>query len=99
MAQLAPAIQKSYLAWVNSPVLGGVHIIANIPAFAIVALISMLVYIGIYETKVAGNSMVVLKVVVLLLVIGVGSFYIKPGNWTPFAPRTEPGLGTAPPWY
>ena len=92
LAQLAPAIQKSYLAWVNSPVLGGVHIIANIPAFAIVALISMLVYIGIYETKVAGNSMVILKVVVLLLVIGVGSFYIKPGNWTPFAPHGLTGV-------
>jgi len=92
LAQLAPAIQKSYLAWVNSPVLGGVHIIANIPAFAIVALISMLVYIGIYETKVAGNSMVILKVVVLLLVIGVGSFYIKPVNWTPFAPHGLTGV-------
>lgn len=92
LSQLAPAIQKSYLAWVNSPVLGGVHIIANIPAFAIVALISMLVYIGIYETKVAGNSMVILKVVVLLLVIGVGSFYIKPGNWNPFAPHGLTGV-------
>ena len=92
LSQLAPAIQKSYLAWVNSPVLGGVHVIANIPAFAIVALISMLVYIGIYETKVVGNSMVILKVVVLLLVIGVGSFYVKPGNWTPFAPHGLTGV-------
>ncbi|MCX6282302.1 MAG: amino acid permease [Bacteroidetes bacterium] len=92
LAQLAPAIQKSYLAWVNSPVVGGVHLIANIPAFAIVALISMLVYVGIYETKVAGNSMVILKVIVLLLVIAVGSFYIKPGNWTPFAPHGLTGV-------
>ena len=92
LAQLAPAIQKSYLAWVNSPVLGGLHLIANIPAFAIVALISMLVYVGIYETKVAGNSMVILKVVVLLLIIGVGSFYIKPGNWSPFAPHGLTGV-------
>ena len=90
--QLAPAIQKSYLAWVNAPVLGGLHLVANIPAFAIVALISVLVYVGIYETKVAGNSMVILKVVVLLLVIGVGSFYIKPGNWSPFAPHGLTGV-------
>ena len=92
LAQLAPAIQKSYLAWMNSPVVGGVHIIANIPAFSIVVLISFLVYIGIYETKVVGNAMVILKVIVLLLVIGVGSFYIKPGNWSPFAPHGLTGV-------
>jgi len=90
LAQLAPAMQKSFLAWTGSPVIGGLHIIANIPAFAIVALISVLVYVGIYETKVVGNAMVILKVAVLLLVIGVGAFYIKPGNWSPFAPH---GLG------
>ncbi len=91
-AQLTPAIQKSYLAWMNSPVLGGVHLIANIPAFSIVALISVLVYVGIYETKVVGNAMVILKVIVLLLVIAVGSFYIKPGNWSPFAPNGLTGV-------
>jgi len=92
LAQLAPVIQKSYLAWVNSPVLGGLHLVANVPAFAIVALISVLVYIGIYETKVVGNSMVILKVVVLLLIIAVGSFYIKPSNWSPFAPHGLTGV-------
>ena len=76
----------------NSPVIGGVHLIANIPAFSIVALISVLVYVGIYETKIVGNAMVILKVIVLLLVIAVGSFYIKPGNWSPFAPHGLTGV-------
>ncbi|MEI6886006.1 MAG: amino acid permease [Bacteroidota bacterium] len=90
--QLTPAIQKCYLAWMHSPVVGGLHIIANIPAFSIVALISMLVYVGIYETKVVGNAMVLLKVGVLMLIIGVGSFYINPKNWTPFAPHGLTGV-------
>ena len=92
LAQLAPAIQKCYLAWMHSPVIGGVHLIANIPAFSIVVLISVLVYIGIYETKVVGNAMVILKVAVLLLVIAVGSFYVKPLNWSPFAPHGLTGV-------
>ena len=90
--QLTPAIQKCCLAWMHSPVVGGLHIIANIPAFSIVALISMLVYVGIYETKVVGNAMVLLKVGVLMLIIGVGSFYINPKNWTPFAPHGLTGV-------
>ncbi len=92
LAHLAPAVQKCYLAWTSSPVIGGVHFIVNIPAFSIVALISVLVYIGIYETKMVGNAMVILKVAVLLLVITVGSFYIKPVNWTPFAPHGLSGV-------
>jgi amino acid transporter len=38
----------------------------------------------------ASNIMVLLKVAILLVVIGVGSFYIDPKNWTPFAPN---GIG------
>ena len=90
--QLSPAIQKCFHAWMNAPVIGGIHVIANIPAFSIVVLISALVYMGIYETKVAGNSMVILKVVVLLMVISVGAFYVKKGNWTPFAPHGLTGV-------
>jgi len=90
--QLSPAIQKCCHAWINAPVIGGIHLIANIPAFSIVVLISVLVYMGIYETKVAGNSMVILKVVVLLMVISVGAFYVKKGNWTPFAPHGLTGV-------
>lgn len=90
--QLSPALQKAWVAWTSSPVIGGVHVIANIPAFSIVAFISGLVYIGIYETKVVGNAMVILKVAVLLLIIGVGAFYVQPGNWSPFAPNGLSGV-------
>ena len=73
-------LQEAYTAWLNAPHLFGVRIIADIPAFGIVALISTLVYIGIYETKMAGNIMVLLKVVILLIIISVGAFYVNPGN-------------------
>ena len=79
-------------AWANAPVVGGVHVIANLPAGAITVLITALVYIGIKESRTASNILVVLKLAVIALVIGVGSFYVKPANWSPFAPNGVSGV-------
>jgi amino acid transporter len=73
-------------------VIGGIRIIADIPAFFIVVVICTLVYIGIYETKITGNAMVLIKIGILLVVISVGSFYVDPGNWSPFAPNGITGV-------
>jgi amino acid transporter len=89
---LAFSIREAYAAWTNAPMLGNIRLIADIPAFGIVLLISALVFIGIYETKVAGNAMVLLKIVILLVVISVGSFYVDPENWDPFAPNGITGV-------
>ncbi len=59
-------------------------------AVGIVVFITWLVYKGIYETKMAGNIMVLTKIGILMLVVAVGSFYIDPKNWSPFAPN---GIG------
>lgn len=90
ISSLTPALRESYLAWNSAPVLFGVKLIADIPAFSIVVLITILVYVGIYETKMASNIMVMIKMAILLLVIGIGSFYVNPENWSPFAPN---GIG------
>jgi len=87
---LPAGIQEAYLAWMNAPHLGTLRFIADIPAFSITVFITYLVYVGIYETKLASNTMVLLKVSILLVVIGVGSFYVDPKNWHPFAPN---GIG------
>jgi len=89
---LTDALREAYTAWQSAPVVGGVRIIADLPAFSIVVFISVLVYIGIYETKVASNTMVLLKIGILLLIIAVGSFYIDPENWHPFAPNGVTGV-------
>ncbi len=54
-------------AWASAPTIGGLKIIADIPALLIVFLITFLVYIGIKETKKATNAMVILKMLLLLL--------------------------------
>jgi amino acid transporter len=92
IGDLPEAIRTAYQAWTTAPSLGGLRLIADIPAFGIVVLISVLVYVGIYETKVAGNTMVILKVGILLLIIAVGAFYVDPENWSPFAPNGLPGV-------
>ncbi|MEI7500677.1 MAG: amino acid permease [Bacteroidota bacterium] len=92
LSDLPDSLQGAYKAWHSAPIVGGIRIIADIPAFSIVVFITVLVYIGIYETKVASNTMVLLKVGILFLIIAVGSFYIDPGNWDPFAPNGVTGV-------
>lgn len=85
-------LQEAYLAYSNAPEIGHLKIIADVPAFMIVGIIATLVYIGIQESKIAGDFMVILKVLVLLMVITVGSFYVNPSNWSPFAPHGFAGV-------
>jgi basic amino acid/polyamine antiporter, APA family len=90
LSSLSAGLQEAYLAWVNAPHFGNFRLIADIPAFGITVFITYLVYRGIYETKLASNTMVLLKISILLLIIGVGSFYVDQKNWSPFAPN---GIG------
>jgi len=92
VASLDPNLKEAYLAWTSAPSFGNVRLIADIPALGIVVFITWLVYKGIYETKMAGNIMVLIKIGILLLVIAVGSFYIDPENWSPFAPNGISGV-------
>ncbi len=92
LSNMPDMLREAYSAWQSAPVIGGIRIIADIPAFSIVVFITVLVYIGIYETKVASNIMVLLKVGILFLIIAVGSFYVDPKNWHPFAPNGVAGV-------
>lgn len=86
------ALQEAFYAWQNAPQLFGMKLIVDLPAFGIVVFITYLVYKGIYESKIASNIMVLLKVAILLVVIAVGSFYVDPANWSPFAPNGFGGV-------
>ena len=90
--QLTYPVREAYHAWLNAPAFGSIRLIADIPAFSVVVFICTLVYIGIYETKIAANLMVLLKISILLVIIAVGSFYIDPKNWSPFAPNGISGV-------
>ena len=83
-----------YTAWTTAPRLAGLPLIADLPALGIVFVITCLVYVGIRESKTASNIMVALKLAVILLVIGVGAFYVKTENWNPFMPNGFGGVMT-----
>lgn len=85
-------VQDGYQAWLHAPQIGGLRIIADLPALFIVFVITWLVYIGIRETRRATNWMVVLKIAILLVVIAIGAFYIAPENWDPFLPNGFEGM-------
>ncbi len=74
-------------AWNKAPVIGGLHIIFDLPALVINVLITYLVYRGIKESRNFSNIMVMLKLAVVLLVILVGGYMIFSSglsfNWQP----------------
>jgi APA family basic amino acid/polyamine antiporter len=64
----------------------------DLPALLIVAILTIILVIGIKESARFNNIMVFIKVAVVLLVIAIGAFYIKPENWVPYAPFGWTGI-------
>lgn len=79
-------------AFQEAPDFGFIKLIFNLPAGLVTVLITSLCYIGIKESRNASNILVALKLGVILLVIIVGVFYVKPENWSPFAPNGVNGV-------
>jgi APA family basic amino acid/polyamine antiporter len=84
------------LLYNKAPIIAGFRFIINLPAFIIVALVTMLAYIGIQESKKTANLMVMLKIVVLIVIAILGFWYIfsenTVSNWTPFFPNEFSGI-------
>lgn len=89
---LSSSLQNAYTAWTTSPVIGGFHIVADLPALGIIIFITGLVYRGMKESRNASNAMVLVKLCIILLVIAVGVFYVDVNNWSPFAPNGVGGI-------
>ena len=66
--------------------------IVNLPAVVIVAIMTAVLVKGISESAGFNAFMVFIKVSAVVFVILVGSFYIHPENWTPFAPYGWTGI-------
>jgi APA family basic amino acid/polyamine antiporter len=90
---------NQYLATAIStaPHVLGVPFIANLPAFLVVAAITVLLVIGIKESANSNNAMVLLKIGIILFFLAVGAFFLKPQNWNNpatggFAPNGFAGI-------
>jgi APA family basic amino acid/polyamine antiporter len=76
----------------TAPRVLGMPVLLNLPAFAIVMLVTWLLLRGAKETATANTVMVVIKLAVLALFIAVGVMNINPANYTPFAPSGFTGI-------
>ena len=76
----------------NAPQIGGIPILINVPAFAIVAFITWLLLLGVRESARANNIMVAVKLLVLALFIIMGTQHINTANYHPFAPNGFKGI-------
>ncbi|MDZ3836407.1 MAG: amino acid permease [Rhodospirillales bacterium] len=65
----------------------------NLPAFAIVAVISALLILGVRESARFNNIIVALKVAVILVFLVAGVGYVSTANWVPFVPENAGAFG------
>lgn len=81
--------------WTHSPLetsAEGVTGIMNLPAFFIVAILSLVLIKGTKESALVNAIIVVVKVTIVLIFIALGWSYINPANYTPFMiPEGTPG--------
>ncbi len=89
---ISPALKEQFMAWTTAPELLNLKIIMDLPAISIVIAISALIYIGVHQARTASNIFVGIKLMVIVLVIIVGAFYVNPDNWNPFMPNGMNGV-------
>lgn len=70
----------------------------DMPAFLLVAVLTLLVTIGIQESMRVNMVLVAIKVFVVLFVIVAGIGYVNMANYSPFVPDAVPTEGTASLW-
>jgi APA family basic amino acid/polyamine antiporter len=75
-----------------APRIAGVPIMMNLPAAAIVLLITWVLVIGVKESSRLNAVMVITKLIVLVFFVIVGFNYVQPANWKPFMPNGWHGI-------
>ena len=91
---LAAHVLQGASAMQNAPNPFGFPIILNLPAVLIVALITWVLVVGVKESAWANSIMVVVKLAILVFFLAIGFRYVRPENWTPFAPNGLRGIWT-----
>jgi APA family basic amino acid/polyamine antiporter len=84
-----PAVQSLMQ---SAPRIAGIPILVNLPAFAIVMLVTWLLLLGVKESARANNIMVVVKLLVLGLFVVIGGMHVDTANYVPFAPNGWRGI-------
>ncbi|MBS0658367.1 MAG: amino acid permease [Verrucomicrobia bacterium] len=86
------AVLEARTAWLGAPQLAGFRLIADLPALLIIAVTTLLLYVGIRESSIAGKITVAIKLFITTMFLAIGVFYVQPANWVPFAPNGFSGV-------
>jgi APA family basic amino acid/polyamine antiporter len=95
IAALSEKFLRGNEAFTHAPHFLGIPVVFNLPAVLIVAVITWVLVRGIRESAGFNSTMVILKLAIIAFFVAVGSFYINPGNWHPFAPNGFKGISSA----
>ena len=77
-------------ASVHIPTIFGLPVCINMPAILIVLLTTFILVRGTKDSTKMAGLMVFIKLAVIALFVIAGAFFVKPDNWTPFAPNDLP---------
>lgn len=72
---------------------GHIPIAVNMPAVAIVLLLTVLLVRGVKESTKVASIMVGINLFMIISFIIIGAFFVNPENWHPFFPTVEPVQG------
>lgn len=68
------------------------HGILNLPAIALVIIVTLVLIVGVKESARATGIIVAIKVVTVLAFVALGAQYVKPANWSPYMPFGISGI-------
>jgi APA family basic amino acid/polyamine antiporter len=95
VASLSIGATRAAEAFASAPIVFGVPVILNLPAFMIVMGITWVLVVGIRESAWLTGALAVMNVAILIFFCVVGAFYVEPSNWVPFAPNGFRGISSA----
>lgn len=73
--------------------LGLTGAIVNVPAVLIIVALGTVCYVGVRESSLANNIMVVIKVAVIVVFVLAGLAFVDPSNWSPYIPPNTGKFG------
>ncbi len=82
------------MPFINLPLGFEIPFAVNIPAIAIVFILTVLLIKGVKESTKVATIMVGVNLTIILSFVLVGAFYVKPENWFPIAPNGVEGIFT-----
>ncbi|MCX6874739.1 MAG: amino acid permease [Verrucomicrobia bacterium] len=94
-AALGAVVVRGVGALAAAPRVLGVPVVFNLPAVLIVVVITWVLVRGIHESARFNSAMVLLKLAIIGFFVVAGACYVRPANWTPFAPNGFGGISSA----